>query len=65
MNISTLLQGLASFAWIGVVGVLVLIFVRLGRNQSAKGFTSLVIGLVIAALLCDHRGRRTGVPASQ
>ena len=42
MNISTLLQGLASFAWIGFIGVLVMIFVRASRNQPAKGLTSLV-----------------------
>ena len=56
MNISTLLQGLASFAWIGVVGVLALIFVRVSRNQSAKGFTSLVIVLLVAAILLTSVG---------
>ena len=56
MNISTLLQGLASFAWIGVVGVLALIFVRVSRNQSAKGFTSLVIILLVAAIVLTSVG---------
>ena len=56
MNISTLMQGLASFAWIGVVGVLALIFVRVGRSQSAKGLTSLVVGLLVAALLLTAVG---------
>ena len=56
MNISTLLQGVASFAWIGVVGVLVLIFVRASRNQPSKGLTSLVIVLVVAAILLTSVG---------
>ncbi len=51
MNISSLLQGLASFAWIGVVGVLVVIFVRASRNQPAKGLTSLLIILLVSASL--------------
>ena len=56
MNISTLLQGFASFAWIGVVGVLVLIFVRANRSQSAKGLTSLVVVLIVAAILLTSVG---------
>ncbi len=56
MNISTLLQGLASFAWIGVVGVLILIFTRVSRSQPAKGLTSLVLVLLVAALLLTTVG---------
>ena len=56
MNISALLQGLASFAWIGFVGVLVLIFVRASRNQAAKGLTSLVVILLVAAILLTTVG---------
>ncbi|MBI5943344.1 MAG: prohibitin family protein [Chloroflexi bacterium] len=56
MNISTLLQGIASFAWIGFIGVLVLIFVRTSRNQPAKGLTSLVVILLVAALLLTTAG---------
>jgi regulator of protease activity HflC (stomatin/prohibitin superfamily) len=56
MNISTLLQGLASFAWIGVIGVLVLIFVRASRSQPAKGLTSLVVILIVSALLLTSVG---------
>jgi regulator of protease activity HflC (stomatin/prohibitin superfamily) len=56
MNISTLLQGLATFAWIGFFGVLVLIFVRASRNQPAKGLTSLVIILLVSALLLTTIG---------
>ena len=56
MNISVLLQGIASFAWIGFIGVLVLIFVRASRNQPAKGLTSLVVVLLVAALLLTTVG---------
>ena len=65
MNISTLLQGLASFAWIGFIGVLVMIFVRASRNQPAKGLTSLVIILACCGASADHCGRGLGIPASQ
>jgi regulator of protease activity HflC (stomatin/prohibitin superfamily) len=51
MNISALLQGLASFAWIGFFGVLVLIFVRASRSQPAKGLTTLLIILLVSASL--------------
>lgn len=56
MNISTLLQGIASFAWIGFFGALVMIFVRASRNQPAKGLTSLVVALLVAAVLLTSVG---------
>ncbi len=56
MNISTLLQGLASFAWVAFFGVLVTIFVRASRNQAAKGLTSMVIILLVAAVLLTTVG---------
>jgi regulator of protease activity HflC (stomatin/prohibitin superfamily) len=56
MNISALLQGLASFAWIGVIGVLILIFVRASRNQPAKGLGTLVVILLVTALLLTTVG---------
>ena len=56
MNISALLQGLASFAWIGVVGVLILIFVRASRNQPAKGLGTLVVILLVAAVVLTTVG---------
>ncbi len=51
MNISSLLQGLASFAWIAFFGVLVLVFVRASRNQPAKGLNTLLIILLVSASL--------------
>jgi len=56
MNISTLLQGIASFAWIGFVGVLVMIFIRASRNEPAKGLASLVVIFLVAALLLTTVG---------
>ncbi|MBI5951280.1 MAG: prohibitin family protein [Chloroflexi bacterium] len=56
MNISTLLQGIASFAWIGFIGVLVTIFIRVSRNQPAKGLSTLVIVLLVAAILLTALG---------
>lgn len=56
MNIADLLKGIASFAWIGVVGVFVLIVVRASRSQNTKGLTSLVIGLVVVAILLTTVG---------
>ncbi len=56
MNISTLLQGIASFAWIGFIGVLIMIFMRASRNQPAKGLSSLVIVLLVVAILLTTAG---------
>jgi regulator of protease activity HflC (stomatin/prohibitin superfamily) len=56
MNISSLLQGIASFAWIGFVGILVMIFIRASRNQPTKGLTSLVVVFLVAALLLTTVG---------
>jgi regulator of protease activity HflC (stomatin/prohibitin superfamily) len=56
MNISTLLQGVASFAWIGFVGVLVTIFIRVSRGQPVKGMSTLVVIFLVAALLLTTVG---------
>ncbi|MEP7137213.1 MAG: prohibitin family protein [Chloroflexota bacterium] len=56
MNISTLLQGLASFVWLAFFGVLILIFTRASRNQPAKGLNSVVVILLVAALLLTAAG---------
>ncbi len=56
MNISSLLQGIASFAWVGLFGVIVAIFVRTSRNQPIKGLSTAVIVLLIAAVLLTTVG---------
>src|ERR1041384_878050 len=56
MNIASLLQAVAGFAWLGVIGVFVLIIVRAGRHQPTKGLSSLIIGLVVVAILMTTAG---------
>jgi regulator of protease activity HflC (stomatin/prohibitin superfamily) len=56
MNISALLQGVASFAWIGFIGVLVMIFVRASRSQPTKGLVSLVVTFLVVAILLTTVG---------
>jgi regulator of protease activity HflC (stomatin/prohibitin superfamily) len=56
MNISSLLQGIASFAWLGFAGVIVLIFIRVSRKEPTRGLSTLVIVLLIAAILLTTVG---------
>lgn len=56
MNIASLLQAVAGFAWIGVIGVFVLIIVRVSRRQPTRGLSSLIIGLVVVAILLTTAG---------
>ena len=56
MNISSLLQGIASFAWIGLFGVIVAIFIRASRNQPTKGLNTVVIVLLVAAIVLTSAG---------
>ena len=56
MNISSLLQGVATFAWFGLIGVIVVMFIRAGRNQPAKGLGTAAIVLLIVAILLTTVG---------
>ena len=56
MNISSLLQGIASFAWIGFIGILITISVRASRKQPVGGLSTAAIVLVVAALLLTTVG---------
>jgi len=56
MNISSLLQGLASFAWIGFIGILVTISVRASRRQPVGGLSTAAIVLVVSALVLTTIG---------
>src|SRR5512136_1303012 len=51
MNIASVLQGLATFSWLIVVGIIVLAVIRASRSRPLKGAVSLVIGTVVLALL--------------
>jgi regulator of protease activity HflC (stomatin/prohibitin superfamily) len=56
MNISSLLQGIASFAWLGFAGVIVLIVLRVSRKEPTRGLSTLVVVLLIAAILLTTVG---------
>ena len=51
MNIASVLQGVATFSWLVVVGIIVLAVVRASRGRPLKGAVSLVIGVIIFAVL--------------
>jgi regulator of protease activity HflC (stomatin/prohibitin superfamily) len=50
MNIASVLQGLATFSWLLVVGIIVLAVVRASRAKPLKGAVVLVTGTVIFSL---------------
>lgn len=56
MNISSLLQFISSFAWIGLIGVIVVMFIRASRNQSSKGLGTAAIVLLVVAILLTTVG---------
>jgi regulator of protease activity HflC (stomatin/prohibitin superfamily) len=51
MNIASVLQGLATFSWVLVVGIIILAVVRASRAKPLKGAVWLVIGTAVFALL--------------
>ena len=51
MNIASALQGLATFSWLIVIGIIVLAVVRASRARPLRGAVSLIIGTVIFALV--------------
>ncbi len=56
MNISGIIQSIASLAWMAFVGVLIAIGIRAGKNQPNKGLGTVAIALVVAALLLTTVG---------
>ena len=51
MNIADMIKTLAGFAWLGLIGIGVLIMVRASRKQNTKGLSSLAIGLIVIAIV--------------
>jgi len=51
MNIASVLQGLSTFSWLVVIGIVVLAVVRASRAKPLKGAVSIVIGTAVFALL--------------
>ena len=56
MNIASLLQGLATIAWIGFLGVVGTTIIRAGRGQPGRGMNSLIAVLLVVALLMTTLG---------
>jgi regulator of protease activity HflC (stomatin/prohibitin superfamily) len=56
MNFSALLQGIASFAWVGLIGVVVTMFIRTSRNQSTKGLSTTAAILLAVAIVLTSMG---------
>ena len=56
MNISGVIQGIATLAWIAFLGVIGTMVVRASRNQPAKGFGSLAVILLVAGILLTTVG---------
>jgi regulator of protease activity HflC (stomatin/prohibitin superfamily) len=51
MNIASVLQGLATFSWLLVVGVIALAVVRATRAKPMKGAVSITIGMIVFSLV--------------
>ena len=51
MNIASLLQGVATFSWLLVVGLVVLAVVRASRARPLKGAVTFIIGAFVLAIL--------------
>lgn len=51
MNIASVLQGLATFAWLVLVGIVILAVVRASRGRPLKGSVTLIVGLIIFAVV--------------
>lgn len=56
MNIATIFQAIATIAWIGFIAILGLTFTRVSRGQGARGLTTIVIVLLVAAILLTTVG---------
>lgn len=56
MNIATVIQGIATLAWIAFIAVLVLTITRAGRGQTTRASVQLIIFLAVAALVLTTVG---------
>jgi len=56
MNIAGVFQALAAIAWIALIAVVGMALVRTSRAQPAKGFTTLMLILLVAAVLLTSVG---------
>ena len=51
MNIASLIQVFGNFAWIGFIGLLVIVLARSTRKQPVRGLTTITIGTLVIAIL--------------
>jgi regulator of protease activity HflC (stomatin/prohibitin superfamily) len=56
MNIADVVRSLAGFAWLAAIGLGVLMLIRAGRNQAAKGLGSLTVGILVLAVVMTILG---------
>jgi regulator of protease activity HflC (stomatin/prohibitin superfamily) len=56
MNIADVVRSLAGFAWLAAIGLGILMIIRVGRNQAAKGLGSLTVGVLVLAILMTVLG---------
>jgi len=51
MDVTTVLKGLAGLAWLVFIGVVFVAVTRASRRQGIKGITTVVLGVLVAALV--------------
>ena len=56
MNFATVIQSLAGFAWFAFFALLVVVLVRTNRNQAARGLTSTILIILVAAIILTTVG---------
>ena len=56
MNIADVFRSMAGLAWLAAIGLGVMMLVRVSRNQAAKGFGSLTLGILIVAIVLTVLG---------
>ncbi len=50
MNIASVLQGLATFSWLAVIGIIVLAVTRASRGKPMKGIRTIIIVVIVFSL---------------
>ena len=56
MNIASVFQVIAVVAWIALIAVVGMTFVRGSRGQPARGFSSIMVVLLVAAIILTSVG---------
>jgi regulator of protease activity HflC (stomatin/prohibitin superfamily) len=56
MNIAAVIQSIASLAWLAFIGLLIVLGIRVSRNQPAKGYTTGILATLAAAIILTTTG---------